>query len=68
MLTHDDQDHMMDAQRQPMLSDHPIDRKNDEYGKFGDFVAEVMRNMNKAQARSFQMKVMSLIIDCEQNN
>lgn len=65
---HEEHDHVLNEQRQLILSDDPTNRKMDEYSKFGDFVVEVMRNMSKSQARSFQMKVMALIVDVEQNN
>lgn len=44
------------------------DQQHDEFSKFGDFVAEVMRNMTKSQSRAFQMKIMGLIVECEENN
>lgn len=40
-------------------------KKSDEYEKFGNFMAEVMRNMSKSQARKLQMNIMGLIHDVE---
>lgn len=54
--------------QQPQLSSNQPARaagKNDEFGKFGDFIAEVMRNMTKVQSRTFQMKILELICECE---
>lgn len=52
----------------PISREIPNDQNHDEFGKFGDFVAEVMRNMTKSQSRAFQMKIMGLIVECEENN
>lgn len=43
-------------------------RKSDECEIFGNFVAEVMRNMTKPQSRKLQTKILGLIADCEDNN
>lgn len=40
-------------------------KKSDEYEKFGNFMAEVMRNMSKSQSRKLQMNIMGLIHDVE---
>lgn len=40
-------------------------RKPDECEMFGNFVAEVMRNMTKPRLRTFQMKVLKLISETE---
>lgn len=52
----------------PILRETQNDQSHDEFGKFGDFVAEVMRNMTKSQSRAFQMKIMGLIVESEENN
>lgn len=43
-------------------------KKPDEHDMFGNFIAEVMRNMNKSQARKLQMNIMGLISDAEEAN
>lgn len=40
-------------------------KKPDEFDIFGNFVAEVMRNMAKPRMRSLQMNIMKLIADAE---
>lgn len=40
-------------------------KKQDELNIFGNFVAEVMRNMSKPRMRSLQMNIMKLIADAE---
>lgn len=40
-------------------------KKQDEFDIFGNFVAEVMRNMAKPRMRSLQMNIMKLIADAE---
>lgn len=42
-----------------------VNRKQDEFDIFGNFVAEVMRNMNKPKSRILQMDIMKLIADAE---
>lgn len=39
--------------------------KQDEFSFFGNFVAEVMRNMTKPKSRMLQMNIMKLIRDAE---
>ncbi|XP_031627596.1 uncharacterized protein LOC116343581 [Contarinia nasturtii] len=39
--------------------------KQDEFNFFGNFVAEVMRNMPKQKSRTLQMSIMTLIRDAE---
>lgn len=39
--------------------------KQDEFNFFGNFVAEVMRNMPKQKSRMLQMNIMTLIRDAE---
>lgn len=41
------------------------DKKLDEFDMFGTFVSEVMRNMTKSRLRTFQMKVLELISEAE---
>lgn len=53
-----------------VISNTPIaststNRKQDEFDIFGNFVAEVMRNMNKPKSRILQMNIMKLIADAE---
>lgn len=43
-------------------------RKQDEFDIFGNFVAEVMRNMNKQKSRILQMNIMKLIADAESDS
>lgn len=40
-------------------------RKQDEFDLFGNFVAEVMRNMAKSKSRILQMNVMKLINEAD---
>lgn len=40
-------------------------KETDEFDLFGNFVAEVMRNMPKSSMRKFQMKILELINECE---
>lgn len=40
-------------------------KKSDEYEMFGNFMAEVMRNMSKNQSRKLQMSIMGLIHEVE---
>lgn len=42
-------------------------RKQDEFDLFGNFVAEVMRNMKKSKSRALQMNIMKLISDTEKD-
>lgn len=46
----------------PNASDH---RKQDEFDMFGNFVAEVMRNMVKSKSRVLQMNIMKLINEAD---
>lgn len=46
----------------------PTSRKQDEFDIFGNFVAEVMRNMNKPKSRLLQMNIMKLIADAESDS
>lgn len=43
-------------------------RKQDEFDIFGNFVAEVMRNMAKPKSRILQMNVMKLIAEAESDS
>lgn len=43
-------------------------KKQDEFDIFGNFVAEVMRNMTKVRMRRLQMDIMKLIADVESEN
>lgn len=40
-------------------------RKQDEFDLFGNFVAEVMRNMVKSKSRILQMNIMKLINEAD---
>lgn len=40
-------------------------RKQDEFDMFGNFVAEVMRNMVKSKSRILQMNIMKLINEAD---
>lgn len=40
-------------------------RKQDEFDIFGNFVAEVMRNMAKPKSRILQMNIMKVIAEAE---
>lgn len=42
-----------------------VEKKADEFEIFGNFVAEIMRNKSKSQARLLQMNIMRLIADSE---
>lgn len=42
-----------------------VNRKQDEFDLFGNFVAEVMRNMTKSKSRILQMNIMKLINDAD---
>lgn len=44
-----------------LVTAHSTNRKQDEYDLFGNFVAEVMRNMQKPESRALQMNIMRLI-------
>lgn len=41
--------------------------KNDEFGKFGDYIAEVLRGLPRIRSRSVQMKIMEVLCQCEEN-
>lgn len=43
-------------------------KKQDEFDIFGNFVAEVMRNMAKPKSRILQMNIMKLIADAESDS
>lgn len=43
-------------------------KKQDEFDIFGNFVAEVMRNMTKPRMRNLQMNIMKLIADTESDS
>lgn len=43
----------------------PSIKKQDEYDIFGNFMAEVMRNMTKSKSRMLQMNILGLISDAE---
>lgn len=45
-----------------------LNKKPDEFDIFGNFIAEVMRNMAKSQSRLLQMNIMKLIADSESEN
>lgn len=49
----------------PIAATSTGNRKQDEFDIFGNFVAEVMRNMNKPKSRILQMNIMKLIADAE---
>lgn len=42
-----------------------VSRKQDEFDMFGNFVAEVMRNMAKSKSRILQMNIMKLINEAD---
>lgn len=44
-----------------------VEKKADEFEIFGNFIAEIMRNKSKPQARLLQMNIMRLIADSEDN-
>lgn len=50
-----------------LVSPNSTNRKQDEFDLFGNFVAEVMRNMKKPKSRDFQMNIMKLITDIEKD-
>lgn len=52
----------------PIISAPAATKKPDEFDIFGNFVAEVMRNMNKPKSRILQMNVMKLIADAESDS
>lgn len=43
-------------------------RKQDEFDIFGNFVAEIMRNVTKQKARFLQMNIMKVITDAESDS
>lgn len=43
-------------------------KRHDEFDIFGNFVAEVMRNMTKPKSRILQMNIMKLIADAESDS
>lgn len=43
-------------------------RKQDEFDIFGNFVAEVMRNMRKPKSRILQMNIMKVIAEAESDS
>lgn len=56
-----------------VISSTPIaaqsnNHKPDEFDIFGNFVAEVMRNMTKSKSRILQMNIMKLIADAESDS
>lgn len=56
-----------------VISSTPIvtssaNRKQDEFDIFGNFVAEIMRNMAKPKSRILQMNFMKLIADAESDS
>lgn len=56
-----------------VISSTPIvaqsnNHKPDEFDIFGNFVAEVMRNMAKSKSRILQMNIMKLIADAESDS
>lgn len=40
-------------------------KKSDEFDIFGNFMAEIMRNMTKVQARKLQMNILEIITETE---
>lgn len=52
----------------PQPNSTMAEKKSDEFEIFGNFVAEVMRNMPKSQSRLLQMNIMKVIADSEDGN
>lgn len=56
-----------------VISSHPNTitsntKRKDEFDIFGNFVAEIMRNMTKPKSRILQMNIMKLIADAESDS